>query len=311
MIPEIVIQLVLYRDADFLPGLVRSLRAQSFPDFKILALDNGGGDGTGERFLELFPEGELLKSHENLGYAGGHNFLLSRTLKISPPFVVMMNTDIELDRDFLKGLYEHMMHCPDVDACGPLVLEGNKHQAGEKVQNYRLFMDFPGARKWSPDAGKVLTSVKELPVSADVDYFSGVALMFRTPVLRKTGLWDERLFLYGEERDFFYRFGRDGHLAMVTRRAICRHFNNTRKAGAKAWQMEYYYLRRNRVLYFRKYRFKKGLVLFLLREVVQLPVSFFWCLQKGGLRMFYAWWLGILHGLQGKTGKLWPPSERK
>lgn len=311
MNPEIVIQLVLYRDADFLPGLVHSLRVQRYSDFMVLALDNGSKDGTGERFLELFPEGELLWSKENLGYAGGHNLLLKRTLEISPSFVVVMNTDVELQENFLKGLHDHMLFFPDVDACGPLILEGHSHWSEKEVQNYRLFMDFPLARKQSPDAGKVLHTLKELPASADVDYLSGVALMFRTTVLRKTGLWDERLFLYGEERDYFYRFARAGHLAMVTRHAICRHLNHLRRSDAATWQRTYYYLRRNRVLYFRKYRFKKGLVLFLLREVVQLPVSFLWCLQKGGFRMFYAWWLGIWHGLQGKSGKSWPPSERK
>lgn len=311
MNPEIVIQLVLYRDADFLPGLVHSLWTQRFRGFQVLALDNADDEGTGERFLELFPEGELLRSEENLGYAGGHNFLLKRTLKMAPTFVVVMNTDVELHENFLKGLYDHMVSFPDVDACGPLILEGHSHWTEKKVQNYRLFMDFPLSRKRSPDAGKILQSLKELPVSADVDYLSGVALMFRTSVLRETGLWDEGLFLYGEERDYFYRFDRAGHLAMVTRQAICRHLNHIRRSDATTWQQTYYYLRRNRVLYFRKYRFKKGLMLFLLQEGVQLPVSFFWCLRKGGIPMFYAWWLGIIHGLQGKTGKSWPVSERK
>jgi GT2 family glycosyltransferase len=311
MSPQIIIQLVLYRDSQYLPGLIRSLRAQTFTDFAVVALDNAGGDDSGARFQELFPEGELIRSDRNLGYAGGHNLLLKRTLELSPSFVVVMNTDVALQDNFLKGLVDHMNFFPDVDACGPLILEGKSYGTAGKVQNYRLFMDFPRARKQSPDAGKELQSPDELPASAVVDYLSGVALIFRTSVLRETGLWDEQLFLYGEERDYFCRYARAGHRAMVTRYAVCHHLNNARISDAVAWQRTYYYLRRNRVLYFRKFHFKKGLVLFLLQEVVQVPVSFVWCLKRGGLRMFYAWWLGILHGLQGKTGKSWMPSKRK
>ncbi len=304
MSAEIIIQLVLYRDAAFLPGLVGSLREQSFSDFSVLALDNCGHDDSGQRFKELFPDGELFKSDENLGFAGGHNFLLKHTRKIAPRFVVILNTDVELHKDFLKTLYDQMNRNTDIDACGPVILNGVGTERTPVIQNFRLFMDFSRATKQSPDVGKNIGSDDDLPSVGQVDYLSGVALMLRAEVLDELSLWDENLFLYGEERDFFCRFAQSGRRASVTRHAICWHFHDWTKGNARSYQREYYYLRRNKILFFRKYDFTRGLSRFLLGEILKLPVSFFWTIRKGGLRMFYLYWLGIFHGLMGKTGKM-------
>jgi len=303
MAVEIIIQLVLYRDEHFLPGLANSLREQTFNRFSVFALNNGGDAGVSKLFKELFPDDELITSSENLGFAGGHNLLLNITMKREAPFVLVVNTDVELHPDFLKNMYAQAGRFPRVDAFGPLICNGANGIRLPTVQNYRLFMNFSTAQKKSPDVGKSAHSRNELPVSSEVDYLSGVALMLRTRVLRKIPLWDESLFLYGEERDFFCRFRRAGHRAMVVRDAVCWHFHDWSARNPRSYQREYYYLRRNRVLYFRKYNFTYGLVRFLLSEIFVFPVTLWWTIRKGGFRMFFFYWLGIYHGLRGKSGR--------
>ncbi|HKK69248.1 MAG TPA: glycosyltransferase, partial [Bacteroidales bacterium] len=267
MAPEITIQLVLYNDEKYLPGLATSLRAQTFSNFSVIALDNRGSDASGKLFKELFPEEEIIRAPYNLGFAGGHNLLLDAALKRNPQFVLIMNTDVELHPDFLKNLYFQADIFPAVDAFGPVVCNGTNGKRSNVIQNYRLFMDFPMAKKQSPDAGKLVHNIEGLPGTIEVDYLSGVALMFRSKVLEEMPLWDENLFLYGEERDFFCRFRRAGHLALVVRNAVCWHFHDWSPGNASGYQREYYYLRRNKVLYFRKYHFTYGLICFLLTEL--------------------------------------------
>ncbi len=303
MTPAVVIQLVLYHDSAFLPGLLKSLRAQTFTDFTVIALDNGRDDETSQIFEALWPEGELIDSEENRGFAGGHNRLLKRTLEIDPEFVVILNTDVELHPSFLNALHGCMLRFPDLNACGPLIYNGIKGERTQIIQNYRLFMNFRTARKQSPDAGKRLETENELQDFTEVDYLSGVALMLRTSIFQQMPLWDDRLFLYGEERDFFYRFAALGKPPMVTKTSVCWHFHDWTRANASSLRREYYYLRRNKILYFKKYHLFTGLSGFLLIELMRLPVMFFWALRKGGIRLFLSYWLGIWHGIKGKKGR--------
>ncbi len=303
MSPEIVIQLVFYHDSCFLPGLIKSLKAQTFTDFHVVAIDNSDNEESSVLFKELFPRGEVLPNSSNLGFAGGHNRLLRRTLELGVPYVVILNTDVELHKDFLKHLYNHLQFFPGVDACGPLIYDGVKNKSDKVVQNFRLYMNFSKGRKKAPDSGKKLQTCRQLPVSADVDYLSGVAMMLRTEIFSDMHLWNEHLFLYGEERDFFFRFSRQNRLAMVTRKAVCWHFHDWTRAKKKDIYREYYYLRRNKVLFFKEYGLKRGLISFLMSEIISIPVTLIWVIRKKNPSLFFYYWLGIWHGLRNKTGR--------
>ncbi|WP_444820006.1 glycosyltransferase [Thermophagus sp. OGC60D27] len=303
MVPEIIIQLVLYHDAVYLPGLIDSLRLQSYQHFQVIALDNSDDEAAAETFRRLYPEGELYRSEQNLGYAGGHSRLVEKTLQSGAAFVVVMNTDVQLHPDFLHHLRQHMIHFPQVGACGPVILEGKGTRKTNVIQNYRLYMNFRSAEKISADAGMLLEPENELPTFARVDYLSGVAFMIRTDLLRVMSFFDSQLFLYGEERDFFYRFRQKGYVADVVRDAVCWHFHDWSAQSRSGYQREYYYLRRNKVLYFKKYGLLKSLTAYLLKEVAMAPFTFFWSLRKGGAKMFATYWLGIWHGLMGRNGK--------
>ena len=301
--PKIIIQLVFYNDSVFLPGLAKSLKKQTFTDFHVLAIDNGAGQESAKMFGELFPDAELIQGVGNIGFGRAHNFLLKRTLQMRAPYVLVLNSDVELHKDFLKYMYLHMSRLPGVDACGPLIYYGKKKERSAIVQNYRLFMNFKTAKKHAPDSEKRIKSGKQLPVSADVDYLSGVAMMVRTEIFSDIHLFNERLFLYGEERDFFYRFSQQNRLAMVTRKAVVWHFHDWDTRNPKSLCREYYYLKRNKVLYFKEYRLRFGLIQFLLRETLSIPVTFIRAMRKKIPGLFYYYWLGILHGLKNKTGQ--------
>ena len=303
MVPEIIIQLVLYHDARHLPGLIDSFRSQSFKDFHVVALDNSSDDEAANTFCQLYPEGELHRSEQNLGYAGGHCRLIERTLRSGAAFVVVLNTDVQLHPDFLKHLHQRMILSPRVDACGPLILEGSENKRTNIIQHYRLFMDFSRAIKNSEDAGQLLSREQYLPSNARVDYLSGVAFMLRTGVLQDMPFFDPGLFMYGEERDFFFRFAQRGLVAEVVKDAVCWHFHDWKAQSPVGYRREYYYLKRNKILFFKKYGLLKSLISFLLREVIIAPYTFCWSLQKGGMKMVSGYWLGLWQGLTGRTGQ--------
>ncbi|MCX5715769.1 MAG: glycosyltransferase, partial [Candidatus Omnitrophica bacterium] len=58
-----------------------SLRNMAYKNFRVILVDNGSNDGSGRRLKNKFPEVELLESGQNLGFAGGCNRGIRRSLE--------------------------------------------------------------------------------------------------------------------------------------------------------------------------------------------------------------------------------------
>jgi len=79
------------------------------------------------------------------------------------------------------------------------------------------------------------------------------------------------------------------------------HYHDWSEKNIDGLCREYYYINRNRIRYFKKFRLKKGLALFVLNEIVISPARLWWTMRKGGKRFTYYFYLGIIHGLKNKT----------
>ena len=75
-------------------------------DVRIVVVDNGSPNGSGERLRSLLadePQVEVLFCEDNLGFARGNNAGYRRLLETcDPEFVVVLNNDVMLERDFLQ-----------------------------------------------------------------------------------------------------------------------------------------------------------------------------------------------------------------
>lgn len=75
-------------------------------DVRIVVVDNGSPNGSGERLKSLLadePQVEVLFCEENLGFARGNNAGYRHLLDTcDPEFVVVLNNDVMLERDFLQ-----------------------------------------------------------------------------------------------------------------------------------------------------------------------------------------------------------------
>ncbi|HUE88294.1 MAG TPA: glycosyltransferase family 2 protein [Vicinamibacterales bacterium] len=96
------VSLVTYNGLKWLPGCLRTLRAQTLQPLEVLVIDNASTDGTvgwlraeAERDRRLV----LSESSENLGFAKAHNRSIFRA---RGDFVCLLNQDIELDERFLE-----------------------------------------------------------------------------------------------------------------------------------------------------------------------------------------------------------------
>ena len=196
----------------FLPPLLGSLRGL---DAAVVVADNASTDGSRELLAERFPQLRTLFFEENLGFTGGYNRAFDALLAgpDAPEYLVLLNSDIEVQDGWLEPLVDWMDTHPDYAACGPklhaLVPDGDGFRrtdrfeyagaAGGLLDRY----GFPFCR------GRVLsrteTDAGQYDSPADVLWVSGACLLVRAAAWRGIGGLDGRFFAHMEEIDWCWR----------------------------------------------------------------------------------------------------------
>lgn len=91
--PRVTILLTCYNHLAYLDAAIEGIKAQTFQDFEVIALDDGSTDGTRERLTEIaagLPQMRLVFNEKNLGTYGTLNVGLREA---QGDFVAVLNDD--------------------------------------------------------------------------------------------------------------------------------------------------------------------------------------------------------------------------
>ena len=156
---------------------------------------------------------EYIFNGKNLGYGAAHNIGLRKTLKSRIGYHLVVNSDIDFDRQILEEMAEYMKKNKDVGMLMPKVL----YPDGSLQYLCKLLpapLDLIGRRflpkKWM-DKRMRRFELRDTGYCKpmNVPYLSGCFMLLRTEALRTTGLFDERFFMYPEDIDLTRRMHRD------------------------------------------------------------------------------------------------------
>lgn len=184
----------------FLPGLLASCEGL---DAGVFVADNDSHDGSRELMEKEFPQVPLICLEQNYGFTGGYN----RALKeIEANYYVLINSDIEVPKDWLKPLLEWMDTHPECGACGPKLLSYARRDTFEYAGAAGGLVDrfgYPFCR------GRIMQKVEkdegQYNEPANVLWCSGACLLVRSSVWKALGGLDERFFAHMEEIDLCWR----------------------------------------------------------------------------------------------------------
>lgn len=204
MKPEVFILVLNYRMREPLRECLTSLRRLTYPNYRLVVVDNDSGDGVEEMIRTEFPATVFIQTGENSGYTGGNNRGLEYALAEGANYALILNPDTVLTNPrFLDEMVAYLETHPEVGIAGPRVF---LREAGE-VQNTVLFP--PGLWRNTLNwfryrlAPASLVFSGDKPVEAEV--LNGVCLLIRLDCLRQIGLFDEDIFMYIEDADMDYR----------------------------------------------------------------------------------------------------------
>ena len=216
--------------------------------------------------------------------------------------VFILNTDTEIDNTCISILNDFLIVHEETDVVAPIVLDGNSDGRTDRIQTFRIKADFMHG-KVNPIDDKREYRETNLPETAIVNYVTGAACVIRKEAFEGVGGFEESNFLYGEEMDFCYRASLKGIQINVLRDAKVWHYHDWSRKNSSGLNREYYYISRNRIRFFNRYKLKSSLLRFLINEMFISPLRIRWALKTGGWRLAYFFYLGILHGLKGYSGK--------
>ncbi|MEL6303966.1 MAG: glycosyltransferase, partial [Bacteroidota bacterium] len=73
MKPLVSIITVNYNESLVTMEFLESIRKLTYPNVEVIVVDNDSPNDDPDAIKTAFPEIQLIKSHENLGFAGGNN----------------------------------------------------------------------------------------------------------------------------------------------------------------------------------------------------------------------------------------------
>lgn len=190
--------------ATFLPSVIANSH------FDIWVIDNNSSDDSISFLEERFPQIHVLKSSQNLGYAGGYNWGLDQ-LRDDYDFHILLNSDIEVTKNWDSELVQALEVMPDYAAIQPKIL----------CWTSRNKFDYAGAGGGFVDAygypycrGRIMDQIEQdygqYDDSIDVDWASGACFIVRSEVFHRFGGFDAGFFAHMEEIDLCWRMRKSG-----------------------------------------------------------------------------------------------------
>lgn len=296
---KVGIVIVTFNSKSDISRLLNSILAQSYSDFRVYIIDNNSHDGTIDlagKFVEKINL-VLEVSKTNNGYAKGNNLGIKKALLDGCEFVFILNPDMELDKNCLWFLVQKMKSDNSIGVIGPIVLYGDRQ---EIIQGYGVIADFKTQKKINLYGDQKL--IKEIPDENIVSYVHGGAMLIRSEVFAKSGLFEESYFMYNDELDISRRILDYGYKIICIRSSKVFHFHNFSNLNIKGFNLLYYYGIRNKYLYFKKYQLYLNLIFALIFDIVSLPIKIKSFAKSGSIKITKYYYLGLLRGLLGETG---------
>lgn len=213
---DLSIIILNYNTKDLLRKCLASVFAalrQSFSS-EVIVVDNASADGSLGMVEKEFPQAALIKSHKNLGFAGGNNLGIKHA---QGRYLLFLNSDTEIKPEALKKVITYMEQNPKVGALTPKTV---LFSGGMDPDCHRGFPTpwasltyFLGLEKIFPKSrffGQYHQLYLDLDTTHEIDAGFGTFMIVRKEVVEKIGGWDENYFFYGEDLDFFYRIKKAG-----------------------------------------------------------------------------------------------------
>ncbi len=252
---DVSILIVNWNTCSYLRQCLQSIREKAGEiSYEVIVVDNASHDGSAAMVEQEFPEVTLCVSNENLGFARGNNLAYSKS---SGSYVLIMNPDIILLEDALKGLVAFSQSHPDAGLTSPKLLNpdhtpqkkyyGRIHTLSAVFFIYTHLGSLIDSRLLGNRIRKRERYEKYGDFKEALSFTDGGAGFCCTLVPRRLiedlGFFDERFPVFFNDGDLAFRFFQAGYKAYITPDVQVCHYggSSVEQLPALTFNSEYVY----------------------------------------------------------------------
>lgn len=265
------------------------------PDFEVtvIVIDNNSEEKfeIPDNFLKNIPL-VFIKNDKNLGFAQGHNVGINYALSNGADYVVILNNDVFIDKNFINELYMTAQKDNKNGIIVPKIYfaKGYEYHKDryEKDDLGRVIWYSGGEMDWANVIG-VHKGVDEVDrgqydVESETEYATGCCMLISRSVFEKAGYFDKKYFLYYEDNDLSQRAKRSEFKILYNPKSVIWH-KNAGSAGGSGSPLQDYYITRNRLLFGSRYAPLRAKFALFRESLKMVANGRKW--QKKGVRDFY------------------------
>jgi len=182
---------------------LESLKDNDYPNYQVVIVDNGS------KIRPELPSSDIkiIYNQENLGFSGGNNVGIKYALENNADYVLLLNDDTVVSRDFLSKLVEIGESNENIGLIGPKIYF---------YENKNKIWSAGGKINWLYNKGEMIGHNQEdngqydSPKVKETEFLTGCCVLVKKQAIEKIGLMPEEYFLYYEDTDWSLKARKNG-----------------------------------------------------------------------------------------------------
>lgn len=219
--PSVAVVILNWNGKYFLKKFMPSVVASDYENLSIIVADNASTDDSVLFLKNNYPNVEIIANPVNEGFSKGYNSALK---KVSADYYILLNSDVEVSKRWIKPIISLMESDTKISACQPKILSFDNKNQFEYAGASGGWIDklgYPFSR------GRVFdfceTDEGQYDDASEIFWASGAAFFVRSSVYRELNGFDEYFFAHQEEIDLCWRMKRSGYKIYVEPSSVVYH----------------------------------------------------------------------------------------
>lgn len=254
--PKVSIISVNYNQAAVTVELLESIKRLTFKDLEVIVVDNASKEDPSAALLASYPSIKIIKSANNLGFAGGNNLGIDAS---TGEYLFFINNDAEIVEGTIESLLALFERVPNLGVVSPKLCYYTPDETIDTIQ-------YVGSTEVSTFTGRNRTFGEleedrgQYVLARPTAYAHGAAMMIPREAIERVGNMPEEFFLYYEELDWCAQFRRAGYEIYIEPNALVYHKESL--SVGKLSTLKTYYINRNRIYFMRRNKSRLAFFIF-------------------------------------------------
>lgn len=253
MISIIIIQ---HNNSQLTRNAIESLLKYHKDNIEIILVDNNSTEAGAIEFIKDFPDIKLVLNKKNIGFGAANNLAVKES---NSEILLFLNNDVIITSEFLSKIEQKFNYDPQIGIIGPKLLNGDGSVQLSMGRLPSIPVEFFDKFLYSAVNKKskhVLSYInKEYSKEKQTFWVTGAALFIRRNLFLNLEGFDEKFFMYFEDKDLCARLIANGFKVIYFPESSLIHLRGSSFGNSNKDFLNQKY-RESQLIYYQKHRSK-------------------------------------------------------